>query len=129
MSPIEADVDNKQTSKARFPIEAGSGLKLVARAQRGEETAFLSLYELHKTAVYTICFRLTGSAKDAEKVTQEAFLCVFRNILAFAEDCEFAKALHDLAIRRALAMREERALLKISKLIRQTKRLAWRVLD
>jgi hypothetical protein len=103
-------VKNKRASKFHVATRPASGLKLVARAQRGEEAAFQSLYEIHKAMVYTICFRLTGSPKEAENMTQSLFVCLFRKISVFEEDEEFAIALEDLAIRWAIAVREERAL-------------------
>jgi DNA-directed RNA polymerase specialized sigma24 family protein len=113
----------KEAIRPRFPTEAASGLQLVARAQRGEEAAFWALCEIHKSAVYTTCLRLIGTVKESEEVTRKALLCVFRNILAFEGDSEFTTAFEDLAIRWALAVREERAFLRVFTVISQTRPL------
>lgn len=51
--------------------------KLLAGARRGEESAFLALYQRHRTPVFRFAWRFTGSAQTAEDVTQECFLALF----------------------------------------------------
>src|SRR4029077_18761849 len=71
--------------------------ELVARAQRGEEAAFEALFNQHKRRVYALCLRMIGNPADAEELTQEAFLCVFRKIHTFRGDSAFSTWLHRLA--------------------------------
>ena len=76
---------------------AGSEVALVARAQRGDEAAFQALFEAHRSRVYSLCLRMTGSTTDAEDLTQEAFLKVFRKISTFRGASAFSTWLHRLA--------------------------------
>lgn len=122
-------MDGGHTFKRRAAREANSGFQFLARAQQGEEAAFLALYEIHKAKVYTTCLCLAGSAKLAEKLTRNAFVCVFRNISAFAEESELATALVEYAIRGAMALREERAAASIVSTIRETRPLSWQSAD
>ena len=55
----------------------------LARAQRGDRVGFNQLVVRHQDAVYTLCYRLTGSAEDAADATQEAFLSAYRHIGEF----------------------------------------------
>ena len=55
----------------------------ISRAQTGDRLAFNQLVIRHQDAVYTLCFRLTGSPEDAADATQEAFLSAFRHIKDF----------------------------------------------
>jgi RNA polymerase sigma-70 factor, ECF subfamily len=48
--------------------------QLVARARRGDEAAFLLLYERHHAAVFRFAARLLGSRAAAEDVTHDCFL-------------------------------------------------------
>lgn len=48
--------------------------KLLRRAQRGDETAFLLLYERHRAVVFRFSYRLLGSVPAAEDVTHDCFL-------------------------------------------------------
>ena len=75
---------------------------LVARAQRGEEVAFAALFEAHKRRVYSLCLRITGSCEDAEDLTQEVFLNLFRKISSFRGDSAFSTWLYRLVTNEAL---------------------------
>jgi RNA polymerase sigma-70 factor, ECF subfamily len=50
---------------------------LLAAARRGEEGAFLALYQRYRTPVFRFAWRFTGSVHTAEDVTQECFLALF----------------------------------------------------
>lgn len=75
-----------------------SDADLVARAQQGEEAAFAALFEAHKGRVYGLCLRITGSPAEAEDLTQEAFLKLFRRISTFRGDSTFSTWLHRLVL-------------------------------
>jgi RNA polymerase sigma-70 factor (ECF subfamily) len=51
--------------------------RLLAGARRGQETAFLALYERHRTPIFRFAWRFTGSPQTAEDITQECFLALF----------------------------------------------------
>ena len=48
--------------------------KLLHRAGRGDEAAFLALYERHRETVFRFAYRMLGSAALAEAVTHDCFL-------------------------------------------------------
>ena len=56
---------------------------LVSRCLRGDETAWEELVRLHTRKVYALCFRFTGSGQEAQDLTQEVFLRVFRTLKTF----------------------------------------------
>jgi RNA polymerase sigma-70 factor, ECF subfamily len=56
---------------------------LVSRCLRGDETAWEELVRLHTRKVYALCYRFTGSGAEAQDLTQEVFLRVFRTIKSF----------------------------------------------
>lgn len=56
---------------------------LVSRCLRGEETAWEELVRLHTRRVYGLCFRFTSSGQEAQDLTQEVFLRVFRTLRTF----------------------------------------------
>src|SRR5262249_59189187 len=47
---------------------------LLKRAVRGDEQAFLALYQKHQAPLYRYALRMTGSPWAAEEVVQEVFL-------------------------------------------------------
>jgi RNA polymerase sigma-70 factor (ECF subfamily) len=56
---------------------------LVARCLRGDETAWEELVRLNTRKVYGLCYRFTGSGSEAQDLTQEVFLRVFRTLVTF----------------------------------------------
>ena len=79
-----------------------SEASLVQRAQRGEEEAFATLYQLHKKRVYSVCLQMTRDVADAEDLTQEAFMQVFRSVNSFRGDSAFSTWLHRIAVNTVL---------------------------
>jgi len=59
---------------------------LVTRCLRGDETAWEDLVRTHTRRVYALCYRFTGSGSEAQDLTQDVFLRVFRTIKTFRSD-------------------------------------------
>ena len=75
---------------------------LVQRAQRGDEQAFATLYQLHNKLVYSVCLRMTKDVAEAEDLTQEAFIQVFRNLNSFRGGSAFSTWLYRVAVNTVL---------------------------
>src|SRR5713226_7286473 len=75
---------------------------LVQRAQAGDEQAFATLFQLHKKRVYSVCLLMTKDVAEAEDLTQEAFLQVFRSINSFRGDAAFSTWLYRVAVNTVL---------------------------
>jgi RNA polymerase sigma-70 factor (ECF subfamily) len=60
-----------------------SDVEIVERCLNGEEAAWEDLVKIHTRRVYTICYRFTGSDSEAQDLTQEVFLRVFRSLRTF----------------------------------------------
>jgi len=56
---------------------------LVSRCLSGDETAWEQFVRLHTRQVYALCYRFTGSGQQAQDLTQEVFLRVFRTLKSF----------------------------------------------
>jgi RNA polymerase sigma-70 factor (ECF subfamily) len=67
-------------------------------ACKGDSNAFEFLYKLHSGRVYGLCLRLAGNPSEAEDLTQEAFLQLFRKIHTFRGESKFSTWLHRLTI-------------------------------
>jgi RNA polymerase sigma-70 factor (ECF subfamily) len=79
-----------------------SQLSLVKRAQAGDEEAFATLFRQHKSRVYSVCLLMTKDVAEAEDLTQEAFLQVFRTIGTFRGDAAFSTWLYRIAVNTVL---------------------------
>ena len=60
-----------------------SDSSLVSRCLRGDETAWEELVRQHTRKVYALCYRFTGSGSEAQDLTQDVFLRVFRTLRTF----------------------------------------------
>lgn len=80
----------------------GAEGSLIERAQRGDEEAFATLYQMHKKRVYAVCLQMTKDVADAEDLTQEAFLQVFRSVNSFRGDSAFSTWLYRIAVNTVL---------------------------
>ena len=60
-----------------------SDAQLVEDCLRGRETAWEDLVKLHTRRVYAICYRFTNSDSEAQDLTQDVFLRVFKNLKSF----------------------------------------------
>jgi DNA-directed RNA polymerase specialized sigma24 family protein len=63
-------------------------------AQQGDAAAFETIYQLHCRRVYALCLRMVGDPTEAEDLTQEAFLQLFRKIHTFRGESAFSSWLH-----------------------------------
>jgi RNA polymerase sigma-70 factor, ECF subfamily len=95
-------------------LKVATEAQLIARAQRGEEEAFAALFETHKRRVYSLCLRMTGNTAEAEDLTQEAFLQLFRKISTFRGESAFSTWLHRLAVNVVLMHLRKKGLQQVS---------------
>jgi RNA polymerase sigma-70 factor (ECF subfamily) len=94
--------------------KAASESQLIARAQQGDEDAFAALFDLHKRRVYSLCLRMTGDAAEAEDLSQEAFLQLFRKIGTFRGESAFTTWLHRLVVNVVLMHLRKKGLQQVS---------------
>jgi len=58
-------------------------IQLIERCLSGEQAAWEDLVKVHTRRVYAICYRFTGSDHEAQDLTQDVFLRVFRSLKSF----------------------------------------------
>lgn len=75
---------------------------LIKRAQHGDSDAFGALFQAHRSRVYAVCLRMTSNTAEAEDLTQDAFLQVFRKITKFRGDSAFSTWVHRIAVNTVL---------------------------
>jgi len=91
-------------------IEAG----LIDRAKLGDAEAFQALYDKHKRRVYSLCLRMTANTAEAEDLTQEAFLQLYRKIATFRGESAFSTWLHRLSVNVVLMHLRKKSLPVVS---------------
>ena len=70
----------------------------IRRAQQGDAAAFERIYRLHSRRVYSLCLRMVSNTAEAEDLTQEAFLQLYRKISSFRGESAFSTWLHRLSV-------------------------------
>jgi RNA polymerase sigma-70 factor (ECF subfamily) len=104
-TPISASPDDSKTL---------SEAEAIQRAQDGDKTMFEYLYQLHSRRVYAVCLRLVRDATEAEDLTQEAFLLLFRKIHTFRGESAFSTWLYRLAVNLVLMHLRKKSLKSVS---------------
>lgn len=77
-----ASLAGPQSTASGIVSVNGDG-QLVERCLAGDGAAWEDLVRVHTRRVYAICYRFTGSNADAQDLTQEVFLRVFKSLASF----------------------------------------------
>lgn len=88
--------------------------RAIEEAKNGSAEAFEILYHAHKRRIYSLCLRMTGNTAEAEDLTQEAFLQVFRKIGTFRGEAAFSTWMHRLAVNLVLMKLRKKGVLTSS---------------
>lgn len=84
-------------------------LEIVRRAQAGDEEAFEELYKQCREKIYKLCLRIVGNPEEAEDISQETFLRLWKKIKQFRGESAFQRWLYMIAVRQALmALRKKK---------------------
>jgi len=67
------------------------------RAKQGDLEAYGELVEAYQSSVFSVCYRVLGNRRDAEDLTQEAFLRAFQKLDTFITDRPFGPWIRTLA--------------------------------
>ena len=84
-------------------IEANApDFRLTQLAAAGNIAAFELLYERYNRRTYSLCLRMTNNQTEAEDLTQEVFIQLFRKAGSFRGDSAFSTWLHRLTVNQVL---------------------------
>lgn len=86
----------------------------IEKAKQGDAQAFHQLYEKHKRRVFSLCLRMTANTAEAEDLTQEAFLQLYRKIGTFRGESAFSTWLHRLSVNVVLMHLRKKSLPVVS---------------
>jgi RNA polymerase sigma-70 factor, ECF subfamily len=112
---VHEDSSKRRTASLQ-PIENKElcETEAIRRARNGDATAFQYLYRLHSRRVYAVCLRMAGDTTEAEDLTQEAFLLLFRKIHTFRGESAFSTWLHRLVVNIVLMHFRKKSLPAVS---------------
>jgi RNA polymerase sigma-70 factor, ECF subfamily len=85
-------------SMVAMPPDDSTERRFVERLQRHDERAFNELVEAYGPRVYRLVARMLGRREDAEDMTQEVFVQVFKGIGQFRGDSKLGTWIYRVAI-------------------------------
>jgi RNA polymerase sigma-70 factor (ECF subfamily) len=102
-----ADVESEEKIETADvePLTDASGssdLILAQSAAKGDMKAFEEIYNRHHRRVYSLCLRMLQNTAEAEDLTQEVFIQLYRKIGSFRGDSAFTTWLHRLTVNQVL---------------------------
>jgi RNA polymerase sigma-70 factor, ECF subfamily len=77
--------------------------ELMQEFQKGNETAFISLYERYKLAIYRFLYRKVNHQGRAEDLTQEVFVALIEHCREWRQESSFKTYLYRIAFNRAIS--------------------------
>lgn len=105
---IEQDLGFGFDAAASAPVAAAHfdenspDIDLCRLAANGNLAAFEIIYQRYHRRTYSLCLRMTSSQTDAEDLTQEVFIQLFRKIGSFRGDSAFSTWLHRMTVNQVL---------------------------
>src|ERR1700724_2714307 len=79
-------------------------MELFGRARSGDQEAFAQFADAHREELQLHCYRILGSAQDAEDALQETFLGAWQALANFEERASIRTWLYRIATNRCLNM-------------------------
>jgi RNA polymerase sigma-70 factor (ECF subfamily) len=83
-------------------VAKATDLQLARSAGHGDMGAFEELYKRHHRRVYSVCLRMLQNTSEAEDLTQDVFIQLYRKIGSFRGDSAFTTWLHRMTVNQVL---------------------------
>ncbi len=110
ITPTVANQTEQESDEAAFLPRAKEQIidektpdfELTQMAATGNLAAFEMLYQKYHRRAYSLCLRMTNNVTEAEDLTQEAFIQLFRKVGSFRGDSAFTTWFHRLTVNQVL---------------------------
>lgn len=76
--------------------------ELIEKIKAGDCQAFKDLFDRYKGLVVNICYRLVGNKEDADDLTQDVFLKVYKSAKHFKHHSKFSTWIYRIAVNLCL---------------------------
>lgn len=108
--PVWQNLGTVETEKTLEASESGfisdvagsTDIILAKSAANGDMKAFEEIYNRHHRRVYSLCLRMLQNTSEAEDLTQEVFIQLYRKIGSFRGDSAFTTWLHRMTVNQVL---------------------------
>lgn len=76
--------------------------ELIQEAARGSQQAFRAIVEVNQGFVYAVAFRFVNDSQDAEDITQEVFVRLWKNLHTYKPEVKLTTWLYKIVTNRCL---------------------------
>lgn len=76
--------------------------ELIQEAVRGSQPAFRAIVEAHQGFVYAVACRFVNDSQDAEDITQEVFIRLWKNLKSYRHEVKLTTWLYKIVTNRCL---------------------------
>lgn len=91
--------------------------EVIRRAQDGDDSAFEDLYRRHSRWVFSVALRIVGNAAEAEDITQDTFVQVWRYLPHYRRESGLRTWVHRICVNRCYRSRTPQAATRTEPLI------------
>ena len=98
----DAGISELAAAEPLADASSSTDIVLAQAAASGNMPAFEELYNRHHRRVYSLCLRMLQNTAEAEDLTQEVFIQLYRKIGSFRGDSAFTTWLHRLTVNQVL---------------------------
>lgn len=99
---VDTDEVKFATNNSVMDLATAKDFDLTRVAANGDMAAFEEVYKRHHRRVYSICLRMLQSPTEAEDLTQDVFIQLYRKIGSFRGDSAFTTWLHRMTVNQVL---------------------------
>ena len=89
--------------------------ELIKKLKLGDEKAFRILFDLYRSNVYNTAAGFLTNVNDAEDVTQEVFIQVFKSIKHFKENSKLSTWIYRITVTKSLDLLRKKKTKKFPK--------------
>lgn len=91
-----------KASRSGVDIPKATDFELTQSASKGDMGSFEEIYQRHHRRVYSICLRMLQNVYEAEDLTQDVFIQLYRKVGSFRGDSAFTTWLHRMTVNQVL---------------------------
>ena len=84
--------------------------ELIEKLKQGNEDGFLQLVNEYKQGLVSLCYSYTHDLYEAEDLSQEVFIAVYKNIKSFRGESSLKTYLYRIGINKCLSYKRKRGL-------------------
>ncbi|MCS6873492.1 MAG: RNA polymerase sigma factor [Pyrinomonadaceae bacterium] len=102
INPFEAELLEEAELNEEEKNESLDDFSLLRKASEGNSAAFEAIYRRHHRRVYNLCLRMLKDSAEAEDLTQEVFIQLYRKMDSFRGESAFSTWLYRLTVNQVL---------------------------